>query len=129
MDEAFFGRVLRTGAVVTVIVGFMVWGWVSQRAAGSFLAGSLIALAVLESTVAFANVIARPPDERPKRGWPFVVLHVFKYIVVGFLFWLLIARWNAEPMWLAGGLAIPMIVIFLKFAGQAAQKRLPVTKP
>jgi len=54
---------------------------------------------------------------------PAVALHAAKYAVAGVLMWLCIVHWSMDPGWFAGGLSLPLAIVFLKFAGRAAVRR------
>jgi hypothetical protein len=123
MDEGFFRRVVVTGIVVAAIVAMMVWTWVGKGAALALGAGFVISMGILQGTIAYAHALLRPPDERVGRGTPVVALHVAKYVVAGVLMWLCIVYWSMPPGWFAGGLSLPLAIMFLKFAGRAATKR------
>jgi len=123
MDKGFFRRVVVTGTVVAAIVAMMVWTWVGRGAALALGAGFVISMGILQGTVAFAHALLRPPEERTGRGMPAVALHVGKYVVAGALMWLCIVHWSMDARWFAGGLSLPLAIVFLKFAGKAAVRR------
>ena len=123
MDKGFFRRVVVTGTVVAVIVAMMVWTWVGKGAALALGAGFVISMGILQGTIAFAHALLRPPAEGQGRGTPAVALHMAKYAVAGVLMWLCIVHWSMDPWWFAGGLSLPLAIVFLKFAGRAAMGR------
>ena len=123
MDEGFFRRVVITGTVVAAIVAMMVWTWVGKGAALALGAGAVISMGILQGTIAYAHALLRPPAEGQGRRAPAVALHMAKYAVAGTLMWLCIVHWNMDVWWFAGGLSLPLAIVFLKLAGRAAVKR------
>lgn len=121
-----FARVCLTSAVVTAIGVFWLWASARPIAALGLAAGVALSLLMMSALTFVVEKTIRPPAERPAQSWPYLVLHVGKFVAAGAVMYALMV-WAPKSLgWFALGYGIPIAVIILKALGTALNHRAGV---
>lgn len=121
-----FARVCLTTAVVTAIGAFWLWALAKPTAALGLASGAALGLLMMSAVVFVVERTIRPPEERPAQSWPYVVLHVGKFLVAAAVIYALLTWAPGSLAWFALGYGIPIAVIVLKALGAALNRRVGV---
>jgi len=124
--EGFFRRTYVTTTVVGALLGLWMWGTGHGGQALGLLVGVVIGLLTLGAVVFVVNAVVRPPEEQVGPRWPYVALHVSKFLLIAVAFYLM-SRWAMDRLlFVAIGYGLPIAVAVLKVFGAALNRRLGV---
>lgn len=119
----FVRRTQATTTVASVVVALWLWGAYGVTWAVCYLVGVGVGLLLLAGDQWVVERAVRPPEIRPRRWWPLLVVHVGKLVVAAGTIYL-VSRWNPRGLGLvAVGYGTPIAVMLLKLAGSALNRR------